>query len=153
MTNLWLEQSDKVIALLEILLASENIHNLKIRKYHWNIENMKFKELHLHFEDLYNQSFERSDEIAERIRTLDAFAIGTYSEYLQKSFLEEDEEMTNDAQTMITRLLEDKEMVIREVRTFIKKCEEYNDVGTADFLTGILTTYEKDAWMLRSMKH
>ncbi len=152
MTNIGLEHSDKVVKLLEILLASESVHSLKIRKYHRNIETMKFKELHVHFEELYTASYTRADEIAERIRTIGSLVPATYQEFLEKSFIEEDDEMTTNATDMITRLLEDKEEIIREVRKMLEEIWDYNDIGTEDLLTGILSVYEKDAWMLRSMK-
>jgi DNA protection during starvation protein 2 len=56
--------------LLQIILASENVANLKNRKYHRNVESKRFRELHSYFEELYSASFERIDEIAERIRAL-----------------------------------------------------------------------------------
>jgi len=60
----------KVVSLLQIILASENVANLKNRKYHRNVESKRFRELHSYFEELYSASFERIDEIAERIRSL-----------------------------------------------------------------------------------
>ena len=53
---------------------------------------------------------------------------------------------------MIKDLLEDHEQLIRETAVSIKKVdEELEDVGTADFLTGIMERQAKTAWMLRSM--
>jgi starvation-inducible DNA-binding protein len=40
--------------------------------------------------------------------------------------------------------------VIRKLRKDLKACDEkYNDMGTSDFLTGLMENHEKMAWMLR----
>jgi hypothetical protein len=41
--DLQIEKKDKIISKLEILLASENVSNLKTRKYHRNVESKRFK--------------------------------------------------------------------------------------------------------------
>lgn len=60
----------KITDILEVFLASEVVLNMKIRNYHWNVEAMNFSELHNFFEELYGQSTESIDDIAERIRML-----------------------------------------------------------------------------------
>jgi starvation-inducible DNA-binding protein len=52
---------------------------------------------------------------------------------------------------MLTVLLADHESVIRTLRTEITPvADKYKDVGTSDFLTGLLEKHEKMAWMLRA---
>ena len=51
---------------------------------------------------------------------------------------------------MVRALLDDHEKVIRHIRTDIERVAAADDVGTEDFLTGLLETHEKMAWMLRS---
>jgi starvation-inducible DNA-binding protein len=43
---------------------------------HWNIEGSDFFPLHKIFQEHYENLFEAVDEIAERVRALDAYAIG-----------------------------------------------------------------------------
>lgn len=139
---------NNIIHILEVILASENILNLKTRKYHRNVESMKFKELHLHFEWLYTQSYEQIDEIAERIRILWSLTIGTYKEYLELSILDEDTEMTTDPKLMIPNLIADKQKLISYIKDSIATVD---DIWTEDLLVSILTAHEKDVWMLKSM--
>jgi starvation-inducible DNA-binding protein len=58
------------VNILETVLATEVVINMKIRNYHWNIEALNFSELHKFFEEMYDDSSEGIDEIAERIRML-----------------------------------------------------------------------------------
>jgi len=55
------------------------------------------------------------------------------------------------ARDMLATLLADHEAVIRTLREDITAVtERYQDIGTGDFLTGLLEEHEKAAWMLRS---
>jgi starvation-inducible DNA-binding protein len=52
---------------------------------------------------------------------------------------------------MLASLLADHETVIRSLRGDIGPvADRYKDVGTSDFLTGLLEKHEKMAWMLRA---
>jgi starvation-inducible DNA-binding protein len=52
---------------------------------------------------------------------------------------------------MIADLLADHEAVIRQLRVDLEMCADvYEDLGTNDFLIGLMTQHEKMAWMLRA---
>lgn len=54
--------------------------------------------------------------------------------------------------SMIGNLLMDHEIVIRQLRSDVDICaDKYHDMGTSDFLTGLMERHEKMAWMLRAM--
>ena len=53
--------------------------------------------------------------------------------------------------TMISNLLTDHEEIIKTLRKDADECEDkYHDIGTNDFLIGIMEKHEKMAWMLRA---
>lgn len=142
--------SKAVALLLNKLLANEFVLYTKTRNYHWNIECPSFMEMHKLYESQYNELAEIIDEVAERVRK-----IGHYAEARLKDFVEladlDEEEYTDDQVKQINNLLEDHETIIRNVRGHIKMADEkYKDIGTSDFLTGLLRQHETMAWMLRS---
>jgi starvation-inducible DNA-binding protein len=52
---------------------------------------------------------------------------------------------------MISNLLSDHEQIIKILRKNADECEDkYHDMGTNDFLIGIMEKHEKMAWMLRA---
>jgi starvation-inducible DNA-binding protein len=52
---------------------------------------------------------------------------------------------------MLQSLLDDHETIIRELRNDIDQVnDKYHDVGTGDFLTGVMEEQEKMCWMLRA---
>lgn len=140
-----------VVPLLEIFLASENILNVKIRNYHWNVTGRHFSEYHKYFEELYDDSAENIDEIAERIRMLGSQAKASMAYFLEKSFLSEETQTELSANDMVKNLLNDTEKTIVKMRNAIEIISETNDSGSEDFLIALMQKHEKNAWMLRSM--
>jgi len=131
-------------------LADLMVLYTKTRNYHWNIEGSNFMEMHKFYENQYEELAEAIDAMAERIRALGHYAEGRLSDFLKLTSLVE-QEYTNDQQVQLGNLLDDHETIIRNLRRLIDELDEkYKDKGTSDFLTGLLTSHEKTAWMIRS---
>lgn len=141
---------DGVNGLLNKVLADGNVLYVKLRKFHWNLSGDNFLELHELFEAQYVAVGEAVDLVAERISTLGGIAIGTTSEFAKMSQLKENPGKIPDNQSMLRELVGDHESIIKSLRDFIDQCEDkFKDVGTADFLTGLIQEHEKMAWKLR----
>lgn len=151
-TNIGIKEKDTaaVAEILNKLLADENVLYTKVRNAHWNIEGPDFHAQHLFFETIYDALAETIDEIAERVRAIGHYAVGSLKEFLELTQLSEDKPAKNDSQSYIKALLNDFESVIISIREDIDKVEKHGDAGTEDFLVGILESHEKTAWMLRS---
>lgn len=150
--NIGLKEKDSaaVAAILNKLLADENVLYTKVRNAHWNVEGPDFHAQHLFFEGLYGELAELIDEIAERVRALGHYAVGTMKQFLELTQLTEMKYGKNDSQGFIKELLNDYESLIIALRENIETVEKHGDAGTEDFLVGILGQHEKTAWMLRA---
>lgn len=136
--------------LLNKVLADGNMLYIKLRKFHWNLSGDNFLELHELFEAQYTALAEAVDLTAERISTLGGIAIGTTSEFAKMSQLKENPGQVPDNQSMLRELVQDHETIIKAQREFIDQCEDkFSDVGSADFLTGLIQEHEKMSWKLR----
>jgi len=146
------EQNRKaVIEILNTVLADEFVLYVKSRRFHWNVEGQDFAELHDLFQKHYEQLAVIIDDVAERARALDGRAAGSIEEYLNLTRLAEEPSKVYDARGMIAALLDDHEALVRSLRADLRVCgDEYCDEGTMDFLTGLMQTHEKTAWMLRA---
>ena len=135
---------------LSKLLADTYSLYLKTHSFHWNVTGPQFNSLHLMFETQYNALWLAADEVAERIRTLDVFAPGSYSQFAELSSIK-DEPGVPDWQEMVGQLVEGHEIVAATARDALKAANAAGDDGTADMVTGRLKEHEKTAWMLRSL--
>ena len=139
-----------VAAALNQLLADEHILYNKTRNYHWSIEGPSFMEFHKLYEMQYSELAEMIDEIAERIRAIGHFAEGRLKEILKLTNLDEPEAPTDQA-SQLAHLIDDHEILINRLRKMIAEFDvKYKDIGSSDFVTGLLKHHEKMAWMLRS---
>lgn len=146
------EQRENVAEVLNTVLADETVLYQKTRNFHWNVRGPRFNDLHEFFEEHYNELETIIDDVAERVRAIGVFATGTLKEFSEITRLDEKPAEYPSAEDMLRQLLVDHEKVIQNLREDIKTVgEEYEDVGTEDFLTGLLTTHEKTAWMIRSL--
>ena len=136
---------------LSKLLADEFFLYTKTRNAHWNVEGNDFHAMHLFFESQYEQLDEIMDSVAERIRTIGHYAPATLKSFLKLTHLSELIESRNDSIDFIKELLSDHESIIEFIRGNIHPFEDtYKDAGTSDYVTGLMETHEKMAWMLRA---
>jgi starvation-inducible DNA-binding protein len=145
------KQREGVVKILNTVLADEYVLYTKTRNYHWNVVGPQFHDLHKFFDEQYDELAEIVDDVAERARSVGGPALGTLAEFLQQTRLKEQPEQYPGAREMIANLLADHEAIIRTLRVDLETCaDKYHDIGTNDFLTGLMEKHEKMAWMLRA---
>jgi len=136
---------------LNRILADEHVLYIKTRNAHWNVEGPDFYAQHKFFEEQYGQLEEMIDDVAERVRSLGHYAVATMKEFLKLTHLTEQSREKNDSLGFIKELMEDHETIIIHLRENINRlANEWHDLGTSDFITGLMETHEKMAWMLRA---
>jgi starvation-inducible DNA-binding protein len=141
----------KVAHILNGLLADEFLLYLKTRKAHWNVEGSDFYSMHKFFENQYEELDDIIDDVAERVRSLGHYAPATLKSYLELTHLTEESREQNDSIGFIKELLRDHESITTHLRENIGVIAgDLQDAGTSDFITALMETHEKMAWMLRS---
>ena len=122
----------EVVKLLQPVLANLSVIYTKTRNYHWNLTGPRFHTLHLFLEEQYKALGEAADEVAERIRSVGGFSIGTLQEFIENSVLKEEPGVRPPADLIIANLLADHETIIKGLREDIDKCDDdLEDTGTA----------------------
>ncbi|MBK7497839.1 MAG: DNA starvation/stationary phase protection protein [Ignavibacteriales bacterium] len=137
--------------LLNTLLADEYLLYTKTRSAHWNVQGQNFIEMHNFFETQYDSLEVIIDNVAERVRALGHFALGSLKDFIDITRLIEHNNDFTDNKNILQTLLEDHESIVRFLRKDISLSDEkHRDLGTASFMTGLLEQHEKMSWMLRS---
>ncbi|MFP4297434.1 MAG: Dps family protein [Spirulinaceae cyanobacterium] len=145
------EQRQGVIDLLNQDLADLYLLVIKTKKYHWDVVGPQFRTLHHLWEEQYEALTISIDAVAERIRALGGYPLGTAEAFLKNASLKEHSNDLPSAKEMVRRLMTDHEQVIRNLRDHSHKVEkDFNDPATQDFINGLIEEHEEMAWMLRS---
>lgn len=140
---------------LNIYLASLQVFYVKLQHFHWNTKGNNFFDLHEKFEEMYDDTFEKIDVVAERIRMMGQTPLHTMQEFIENSKLSEQLAVPTEAE-MVTELASDLNATIDLCRSIVADLEavpadgEYADEGTIDELVGHIKDHEKSAWMLTS---
>jgi len=145
--NLNKEKTNQIADHLNTLLSDYHLYYQKLRNFHWNISGRHFFDLHLKFEEMYNDTLLKIDEIAERILTLRYQPVSNFSEYLKRSNIKESKAGLEDV-VMIDTLIEDHGILLKQLREVAGAASEAEDEGTIDLIGGYIRELEKTTWML-----
>lgn len=142
-------QSRELCGLLNELLSHYQVFYMNTRGFHWNIKGDKFFELHLKFEELYNDSLLKIDEIAERILTLGNVPIHTFTDYIQQSSIREVKNV-KDGRRALTIILEGIKTILSIEREILEMASTAGDEGTNALMSDYISAQEKMIWMYSS---
>lgn len=143
------EKVAPVVKALSQLLADYQVFYANLRGFHWNVRGKGFFMLHEHYENLYNDTANKVDEVAERILQLGERPENRYSEYLKVSKLQEDG-FEREGRHALDRVLDTLKLLIEEERAVIALANEANDDVTVSLMSDYLKGQEKLIWMLLS---
>ncbi len=141
----------KIAEGLKRLLADSYTLYLQTHNFHWNVTGPQFRELHLMFEEHYTELATAVDDIAERIRTLDVPAPGTYRSFAELSSIEEVEGVPESGE-MVDILTKGHEQVVKTAREALKLAQDGDDESSAALVSDRMRIHEKTAWMLRATR-
>jgi len=135
---------------LKHLLADSYTLYLQTHNFHWNVTGPQFRELHLMFEEHYTELAVAVDDIAERIRTLDVPAPGTYKEFAALSAIKEVDGVPTGKE-MVDILTSSHEQVVKSCRKVVELAQAGGDESTLALASDRMRIHEKTAWMLRAL--
>ena len=130
-------------------LAETAVATMLAQNFHWNVKGMAFGPLHTLFQTIYEDHFLAQDDLAERIKALDAHAEGRLGEMLKRSKVVENDGLGSD-RDMLEALLAAQETLAGTLATAGAEAAEQGDTLTEDLCIARGQVHEKFAWMLRS---
>lgn len=141
--------STELIDNMKTVLADTFTMYIKAHGYHWNVIGSDFPQLHEFFQDLYEELHGATDDIAEQIRQIDAFAPGTLQRMKELSGVAEDDKIPVAA-NMITNLITANEVLLTALMVAYKQADTDEEYGLANFLQDRMMAHKKHGWMLKA---
>ena len=130
-------------------VAETAVATMLAQNFHWNVTGMGFGPLHQLFQDIYEDHFAAQDDLAERIKALDAHAEGTLAGMLKRSKVKEHDGHASDAE-MIRAMQVAQETLAATLAGAGELAADHGDTLTEDLCIARGQTHEKFAWMLRA---
>jgi starvation-inducible DNA-binding protein len=138
-----------VVTELNVLLADYHVYYQKLRNFHWNVLGKNFFDLHTKFEEMYNDTRVKIDEVAERIITLKYHPISKLSDYIEVSKIKESSPLLSD-QEMVSNIIGDHKILLEQLSKVIDRANNATDEGTVDLIGAFIRGLEKSTWMLNA---
>jgi len=135
--------------ILNQILADTIILHSHYKKHHWLMRGHTFYQLHLLLDKHADEQLELIDMVAERIQTLGGIAVGDPRHVAEITAIPRPPNGCEEVPAMLSRLLEDHEIIITKVREGISKTAENRDDGTNDMLmSDVLRRHEMQVWFI-----
>ena len=135
--------------LLNQILADTIILHSHYKKHHWLMRGPTFHQLHLLLDKHAGEQAKLIDLMAERIQKLGGVAVGDPRHVAEITKIERPPNGVEEVPVMLSRLLDEHEQIIAEVREAAHKAADLGDDGTNDLLVSdTLRTNETQVWFL-----
>ncbi|HEX2747264.1 MAG TPA: DNA starvation/stationary phase protection protein [Verrucomicrobiales bacterium] len=148
-TTIPAKKDARIVDALNLMVADTYALMALTHLAHWNVEGPDFFPLHKAFQEQYEDLFEAVDEIAERIRALDAYAIGGLSVLAKTAGMEEFKSPLPQKDYVAALIVAHEKLVDDAVRCR-DLAGETSDLQTQDLMIKRLQSHEKTLWMLKS---
>ncbi len=139
----------QVVETLNLVLADSYALMALTHLAHWNVEGDDFFPLHKAFQEQYENLFEAIDEIAERVRALDAYSIGGLATLAKVANMEEFKAPLPQ-KDYVAALVIAHEKVTGDALQTRELAGSAKDLETQDLMIKRLQWHEKTLWMLKS---
>lgn len=120
-----------------------------LRGLHWNIKGKSFFELHVKFEELYTDSQEKIDLVAERILTPEGLLLHTFQDYTELANVPDGKNISNDTES-VRLIVASLTKLIEIERAILNQSEEADDEGTNSMMSDFISEQEKTSWMFKA---
>lgn len=143
------KKDNRLVDQLNLVLADSYALMALTHLAHWNVEGSGFFQLHKAFEEQYEDLFEAVDEIAERIRALDDYAIGGLNNLARIAGMDE-LKSPMPQKDYAAALVVAHEKVVGDAVQLRNLAGESGDLETQDLMIKRIEWHQKTLWMLKS---
>jgi starvation-inducible DNA-binding protein len=140
----------EMVSMLQERLADAIDLVTQSKQAHWNVKGPSFIGLHELFDAVYKHAGDDADLVAERIVQLGGVAEGTLRATVKRTGLPEYPLTIADGKDHVEALSRALATVGENVRKSIDQADEMGDKGTADVLTEISRSIDKDLWFVEA---
>ncbi|UGU17130.1 DNA starvation/stationary phase protection protein [Sinomicrobium kalidii] len=134
---------------LNNLLANFQLYYQNLRGIHWNIRGKRFFDLHEKFEELYNDTQEKIDMIAERVLTLGGTPLHTFEDYIKAGKVPVGKNVHKD-EAAVSLVVDSLTELLKIERVILDESADAHDEGTNSMMSDFITEQEKTVWMMKA---
>jgi starvation-inducible DNA-binding protein len=136
---------------LNVYLSNLAVLNVKLHNLHWNVVGVNFMSIHTFTESLYDDVFEKYDEVAELLKIKGEVPLASVKDYLANTTVEELATKDFSTKEVLEILIQDLKNMKNLAFEVKKDAEEDSDFETSNMFEDHISGYNKNLWFLDSM--
>ena len=140
--------SKKLYEKMNLYLANQEVAYIKLHNLHWYVKGRSFFTLHAKLEELYDQTAEIIDAVAERLLAVGQAPVANMKEALALATIKELADKPISSEETVQGLIADVEYWIRDTKEIVELADAAGDGVTADQFNDYLGEYQKLLWMI-----
>ena len=137
---------------LNVYLSNLAVWNVKLHNLHWNVVGVQFVALHNFTEELYDDVFQKYDDVAEHIKMNGGEPLAKLSDYLDKTTIKELSQTSYKTQEVLNHLKEDLELMNALAVEIRNEADEKGDFVAVALFEEHVAFYNKQLWFIGSMQ-
>ena len=136
---------------MQTYLSNLVVLNAKLHNIHWNVEGKEFMQVHKFTEEIYEDLFEKMDEVAELLKMKGEMPLVKMTDYADKATIKEEDSKSFDTKESLKLVLKDlKEM--KKMATEIRNAaDEEGDFQVVGEMEEHVDYYSLKIWFVESM--
>jgi starvation-inducible DNA-binding protein len=132
-------------------LSNLVVLNVKLHNLHWNVVGKQFVQVHEFTESMYNDFFEKYDEVAELLKMKNEKPLVKLADYLKNASIKELDQEQFSVDDVLQLLKDDLTVMINLATEIRNSADEANDFEIVAAFEGHVSGYSKNLWFIRSM--
>jgi len=137
--------------LMNKYVANCAVLNVKLHNLHWNVVGQQFMAVHKFTEELYDDFFEKYDDVAEKLKMTGVTPASTIKQYLQLSDIQEVDPKEFSTQEVIKIVIADLELMRKLALEIRETADQDGDFGAVSMFEDHVAGYDKNLWFLSVM--
>jgi starvation-inducible DNA-binding protein len=138
------EMMNKYVANLAVL-------NVKLHNLHWNVVGLQFMSVHNFTEQLYDDAFQKFDDVAEKIKMSGETPVSTIKEYLELASISEVAPKNFSTKEVLDILIADLKHMRSLAMDIREAADQEGDFGAVSMFEDHVAGYDKNLWFLSVM--
>ncbi len=137
---------------MQTYLSNLAVLNTKLHNIHWNVEGKEFMQIHKFTEELYEDFFEKFDEIAEILKMKGEMPLVKMEDYVKNATVKEEKSRSfgcMESLEIVEKDLKEMKKLATEIRN---KADEENDFEVVAEMEDHVADYSQKIWFIEAIR-
>lgn len=135
---------------LDVYLANLAVNFVKLHNLHWNVVGKTFKQAHEYLEEIYDETAESFDAVAEYQKMAGKYPKASFKDYLEIATIKELESKDYTTKESFDIVLEDLKLMRKLATEIRNEADEKGEFSLVAMMEDEVASQTKKIWFIES---